>query len=188
MSGWTTDTLHTHFIRQIDLLRTEIRDTAERDRRAIDLAFNAQTTAMQAALAAADKAVAAALDSIRESTRVQTDTLRDRADAQNEWRGSLNDLSGRMMPRTEAEAIIQRLSDRLQELTATVALMVNRNELTAQHDRDSERITELTTRVTTVEALARGAQGNRTGIYAALGVATSLIVAIIVILNFVTAR
>jgi hypothetical protein len=188
VSGWTTDTLHTHFIRQLDMLRAEIRETAERDRRAVDLAFNAQTTAMAAALASADRAVAAALSSAEKAVTVAQVAAEKRADIANEWRGSLNDVSQRAMPRSEAEAIIARSTDRIQEMATQVALLLTRAEYDAARQRDTERMTELTTRVTAVEQYAKGALGNRTGIYAALGVATALIVAIVVVLNFVTSR
>lgn len=186
VSGWTTDTLHTHFIRQIDMLRAQLDRQWEGERRATDLAFQAQTTAMGAALASAEKAVQAALASSQKAGDVQAETLKQRADVQNEWRASLNDVLARAMPRIEAEAVINRATERIQELITAQQHMVTRDEMEAIRQRDSERITELTTRVTRAEATAQAAQTSRAGIYTFLGLATAVIVAVVVILNFAT--
>lgn len=188
VSGWTTDTLHTHFIRQFDLLRGEIRESADAERRATDLAFSAQTTAMAAALASADRAVAAALAAQKEAVTVAQVAAEKRADIQNEWRQSLNDVLTRAMPRTEAESIIARATERIQELATQIAALVPRSEFDAARTRESERLTDLTTRVANAEQYAKGAAGNMAKMYAALGAATALIVAIVVVLNYATSR
>lgn len=188
VSGWTTDTLHTHFIRQLDMLRDEIQKAAEAERRATDLAFSAQTTAMAAALASADRAVAAALAAQKEAVSVAGVAAEKRADIQNEWRQSLNDVLSRAMPRAEAEAIALRATERIQELAASVALAVPRAEYDSARTRDTERLADLTTRVAAAEQYAKGAAGNTAKVYAALGAATALIVAIVIVLNFVTSK
>lgn len=188
VSGWTTDTLHSHLIRQIDQLREQIRETAEADRRAIDLAFSAQVTAMNAALASSDRAVSAALAAQKEASSVLAAATNQRLAGMNEFRETVNDVLSRAMPRSEAEAIAARATERILELTALVTLSVPRTEYDAARQRDGERIGELTTRVAAAEQYAKGAAGNMAKMYAALGAATALIVAIVVVINFVTSK
>lgn len=193
VSGWTTDTLHTHLMRQLDQLRAQLDRQWEAERRAVDLAFAAQSTAMNAALSSAKEAVAAALAAQKEAVTVQADTLKQRADVQNEWRASLNDVLARAMPRIEAEAIINRATERIQELITSQQHMVTRTELEASHRRETERIselsdrmTELANRITRAEATAQGAAGNKAALYAFLGMATAVIVAVVIVINLVT--
>jgi hypothetical protein len=186
VSGWTVDTLHTHFIRQLDLLRDTIAEGRRTDESARSVAFDAQKTAMQAALASAKEAVAAALAAQEKAVDVANIANEKRLDSVNEFRGQQQDIIRTFMPRAEAEAIIQRATERIQELTSNLAATVTRAEMESQFVRDQERIQELATRLNTVETMARAAQGNRAGVYAALGAATALIVAIVVVLNFLT--
>jgi hypothetical protein len=186
VSGWTVDTLHTHLIRQIEMLRDQISRQWDADRRATDLAYDAQAKAVAAAFASAEKAVTAALAAQQKAGDVQAETLKQRADVQNEWRSSLNDVLTRAMPRIEAEAIINRSTERIQELISAQQHMITRVELDSIRQRDSERISELSERLTRAESKAEGAHANKAGIYGALSAATALIVAIVVVLNFVT--
>ena len=188
VSGWTTDTLHTHVMRQLDLLREDLKNRTAAEIRAHDLAFAAQSTAMKAALASAEKAVDAALAAQKEAVSVAQVVAEKRADIQNEWRASLNDVLSRAMPRAEAEAVIARATERIQEMGLVLAQTINRAELETMRQREAERYTELATRVTTAEALARGAQANKSGLYAALGVGVTLIIAAIAVFNFISAR
>jgi multidrug efflux pump subunit AcrA (membrane-fusion protein) len=186
ISGWTVDTLHTHLIRQLDLLREQIREQHRIDERARDLAFDAQKTAMQAALTSADRAVAAALAAQKEAVTVANVAAEKRADIQNEWRQSLNDVLTRAMPRAEAEAVFSRATERIQELLTGQQNMVTRAELEAARTRDSERFNELATRVTHAEALVQGAQANKAAILAAIGVAVALITIVSFVANFLS--
>jgi hypothetical protein len=183
VSGWTTDTLHTHFLRQLDQLRRELDRQAEADRRAVELAFDAQRTAMSAALASAERAVLTALASQKEAIAVQAETLRQRADIQNEWRASLNDVLSRAMPRSEAEAALGRFIDRIQEISILLQHTATKAELDVAQQRATERIADLSTRVAQAEAQAQGAQGNKEAIMgvmrnwiAALGLLISIVV------------
>lgn len=188
VSGWTTDTLHTHFMRQLDLLRELIKEQRQTDAEARSIAFRAQETAMAAALASAKEAVSAALAAQEKAVAVANIANEKRLDSVNEFRGQQADILRVTMPRAEAEAIIQRATERIQELTEAQGRTVTRAEMEAQHRRDQERISELGTRLTKVESLAQGAQASKAGLFAALGAATALIVAVIVVLNFVTSQ
>jgi hypothetical protein len=88
------------------------------------------------------------------------------------------------MPRSEAEAVFSRATERIQELLTAQQNMVTRAELEAARTRESERFNELATRVTHAEALVQGAQGNKAAIVAAIGVAVALITVVILVANF----
>lgn len=183
VSGWTTDTLHTHLTRQLDLLREAIAAQRTADKEAREIAFRAQDTAMRAALASAEKAVAAALAAQEKSVDVANVANEKRLDSVNEFRGQQADILRVTMPRAEAEAIIQRATERIQELAALIPTMMPRSEADAQHARFAEQLNEMGTRMTTVETMARAAQLGKTGIYAAIGAAVTILGLIVVIAN-----
>jgi hypothetical protein len=217
VSSWTTDTLHVHMTTLLEAAWREmalIRDRMEHDFRLQDermarqwgeqdqrtrIALDAHETALnvqretslrETAIAAktAKDAVDAALAAQKESVGVQADTLKQYRETQNEWRGSLGDLSARMMPRSEAEAAVQRATERIQELVLAMASMPTRLELETARQADQARITELTTRVTRAEALAAGSEAKTKSIYAVMGVAVSVLIAAIALFNFLSAR
>jgi hypothetical protein len=190
VSGWTTDTLHTHLSQMIVELRRDLDNLGEAERRAIDLAFATHATATQAAFVAQKEAIRSALAATEKAIDVQAATLKQQAATQNEWRGSLNDVSTRAMPRSEAEAAINRATERIQEMITVQQHMVTREELAASHDRSNDRLTEIATRLTRVEALAQGAQSNKDQIastlrnsIAALGL---LLTIVVIVVNVVT--
>lgn len=89
---WTVNTLHDH----LTMMITEL------DKR-IEQRFMAQESATRAAMAAAKEAV-------DKSEKLAT----TRAEAQNEWRGTLDDIVGRMLSKEEYniahENLVQRLN------------------------------------------------------------------------------
>jgi hypothetical protein len=210
-SGWTTDTLHAHVSSLFDAVWRELallRDRMEHDfqlqaermdrqwgeqelrtRIALDAhetALNVQreTTLREVATAAktAKDAVDVALNAQKESVGVQADTLKQYRETQNEWRGSLSDLSARMMLRSEGEGAIHRSTERIQEIVLAQASMVTRVEFDAARAADQvarqvdqERIAALTTRVTQMTERAAGAADKVKAIYAALFVAVAII-------------
>lgn len=93
-SGWTTDTLRYHMQRQIDDLRG-----------LLDERHAAQTTAMNAALAAAEKAVAKAETAAEK-----------RFESVNEFRSALTDAAARNVTRSEFDAAVGRNAERIDEL------------------------------------------------------------------------
>jgi hypothetical protein len=216
-SGWTTDTLHAHITslfdavwREMELIRTQMahdfrlqdermaRQWGEqelRTRTALDahdtaLQIQRETSLREVQVAAETsiKAIDAALTAQKEAVTLQAEALRQYDSKQNEWRGALNDLGARAMPRSEAEAAINRATDRIQELVTAQQHLISRSESDAVHARLSEQISELGTRLTTVEALARGAQGNKTAIIAAIGVLGVLVSIVVVVANLLSGR
>jgi hypothetical protein len=185
ISGWTVDTLHTHFIRQLELLRASIAEWRHSDEQARKIAFSAQETAMQAALTSAQKAVEAAMAAQEKATSVANVANEKRFDSVNEFRGQQADILRVTMPRAEAEAIIQRATERIQELTSAMGQTVTRVELEAQRLRDQERYAELATRVTKAESAALAAQASKAQIIAVLSIACAIIVATVVVANFI---
>jgi hypothetical protein len=172
-------------VRQLELLRSHYAEENRLRERATDIAFEAHNTAMQAALASADKAVSAALASIREATSVQTESLKERADIQNKWRETVTDILTTAMPRAEAEQMALRLGERISEITSQVQHYPTRSEMQALYDRQAEQIRELTDWRNRVEGQGVGAKDNKAGIYAAIAAVGVVITIVVVIANFI---
>lgn len=92
-TGWTIDTLHEHFTTR--LAEKDLRDQQR---------FEAQSSAIAAALLAAEKAV----------SKAETASEK-RFESVNEFRAQLADLVARLLPRIEYDAahaaVIERISD-----------------------------------------------------------------------------
>lgn len=194
-SGWTVDTLHAHFDMLFRLLREQLERQWQSERRATDLALGAHDEALRVARETSEKAITAALDAQKEAVSVQAETLRQYDDKQNEWRGSLNDLGRLAMPRSEAEAAIQRAVEAITEIRLGQQQYVTRTELDAalraadaSHRADRERVTELTKQITQMSAAAAGAADKVKGIYPLLGAGISIIIAAIALFNFLASR
>ena len=140
-SGWNVDSLKEHIDQRLDLLSEEI------DRR-----FDAQEIATKTALTSAGKAVNKA-----EILATQ------RADQQNEWRGTVSDL---------------------------ISTTVNRAEFTAQHVALMEKIDALSGRLDRHEGGATNATTTRMGTYyliagGAVGISAICAVAVLIITLFI---
>ena len=96
-SGWSVDTLKAHF----DTLRTTDQDTINRR------------------FISAEQAVKQALDNADKASTKADSAMEKRFDNTNEWRGTLEDLAGRMMPRQEAQALINAQNDKIDDLRGT---------------------------------------------------------------------
>lgn len=94
-SAWTIDSLRTHFF---DIIN-------ERDER-YKQRFTDLETALRAALAASEKAIG----------KAEASTER-RFDSVNEFRQTLSDQATTFMTRVEANALIARTTERIQDLT-----------------------------------------------------------------------
>lgn len=94
VSGWTVDTLHIYTMRRFDDME-----------RLLDERARAQGRAMEAALAAAEKAVGKAEKAGEK-----------RFDSVNEFRQTLTDQAGTFVTRKEADAVHAAILDRLGEL------------------------------------------------------------------------
>jgi multidrug resistance efflux pump len=105
MTDWTVDTLHEHMCKVFELTRADIDDR-----------FEAMERATTRALASAEKAVEKTerLADIRAD--VQDRMAADRSKAQNEWRTSLQDMTGTYVPRHEWDTAHTVLADKLAAL------------------------------------------------------------------------
>jgi flagellar biosynthesis chaperone FliJ len=104
-SAWTIDSVRAHLTHLID----------ERDRR-YEQRFSDQQRATEAALHSAERAVTKAEAAIER-----------RLEAQNEFRGTLEDWAARLMPRAETEQRLSALAERLADLTTQVNLIQGRS-------------------------------------------------------------
>jgi chromosome segregation ATPase len=204
ISGWTVDTLHTHIDVQLRLLREQLARQWQEERRATDKALEAHDEALKIARDNVKEAISTALAAQKEATNVQAETLRQYQTTQNHWRESLNDVSKHAMPRAEAEALAARATERIQEIVLAQAGLMSRAEVEATvrsvrtecdaqlraaeaaREADRQRVRDMSKQLTELIASARGAADKVKGIYAAIGVAVTLIIATIAIMNFVT--
>jgi hypothetical protein len=164
--------------------RTLIDSQAEK----VALALDATEKAIGKAEVATTKAIDKAEISTSKAIDKEAIANADRFASVNEFRQQLNDQARSFMPRTEAVQLSDQATQRIRELAELVPGLASRQEVQLMTDRYSERIAELANRLNQQEGQLRGAQANKAGIYAALGAATALIVAIVVVLNFVTSQ
>jgi hypothetical protein len=118
------DTLREHLQRQVDDMRGLLQERYATQTKALDAAFLAQQTAMTVAFTAADKAVQAALEAAEKAVGKAEIAAEKRFDSVNEFRAQLADQATTFMPRAEAEAMVNRNSERIQEVTDRI----NRSE------------------------------------------------------------
>lgn len=88
--------------------------------------FDAQTKALDAALAAAKEAGQAALTAAKEATTKAEVASEKRFESVNEFRKTLSDQTATFLPRSEADARMNGLSEKIDDFkTATVAAQSN---------------------------------------------------------------
>ena len=106
---WTVETLREHLLAMIAAndLRYEQRFTASQQ--AIQLGFSAQKSAVDAALAAADRAV------IKAETSAEK-----RFEAVNEFRSTLADQQRNLIPRSEVDVVVVAISEKIADLQKRV--------------------------------------------------------------------
>lgn len=110
--GWTVDTLKA-MLDERHQAQTKFTDTA----------FATQQKAMETAFAAADKAVQAALLSAEKAVAKAEGAAEKRFEATNEFRGQLADQAATFLPRTEAEAIQLRNTERIDDIKSLLDSM-----------------------------------------------------------------
>ncbi len=116
ISGWTVDTLHEHFQKQLDNIAVLLSERYATQTKAIDAAFVAQQTAMQTAFTAADRAVQAALDAAKEAVAKQDAASEKRFESVNEFRAQLGDQVRTFAPREFVEGQLSAIDKRLQDM------------------------------------------------------------------------
>ena len=156
--------------RQIMLLHTEVERSEARSRDLTDAKFvtyrtliDSQAERVKLALEATEKAIDKAEVATGKAIEKEAESNNDRFAKVNEFRAQQTELIGRFATREGVDLAVSNILDRIQEVT--------------------DRMTELATRQTASESVARGAAGNRNGIYAALGGAVAIISIIVVIAN-----
>lgn len=102
ISGWTTDTLHGHLLAM--LREKDLRDNQR---------FEAQQLALRDALSAQEKAVTAALIAAERAVNKAEAAQEKRNEATNEFRGQLSDQAANLMPRREAQVLIDALAEKV---------------------------------------------------------------------------
>lgn len=171
VSGWTTDTLHSHLNAQLAALRDHVDDRLAAvqqiaDERhaaqlvAMDKALDAQQAAATAARQADERAVSAALAAAKEAVTVANEATEKRFASVNEFRAQLNDVITKMMTRVEAEALLDRIGERVQDLATASTAYITRAETIALAQRNADRISELTSRMDKAEAKVTGGRGQ----------------------------
>ncbi len=86
--------------------------------------YDAQSKALDAALLAADRAVQAALQAAEKAVTKAENAAEKRFESVNEFRTTLSDQAAQFLTRSEAEATMANIRERVQELTDRV----NRSE------------------------------------------------------------
>lgn len=109
MSGWTTDTLHSHLLRILTETDLRYQQRYESQQKAITDALLAQKEAVSAALAAADRALVKAEMASEK-----------RFEGVNEFRATLSDQASHLMPRGETITLVKGLTDKVADLTDRV--------------------------------------------------------------------
>ena len=87
--------------------------------------YDAQTSAVQAALAAQQTAVQAAQAAAEKAVNKAEVAAEKRFDSVNEFRGAYQDIIAKQMPRAEAEQRFQQLTDKIDELKGSTRGGVN---------------------------------------------------------------
>ncbi len=128
VSGWTTDTLHSHILQilterdlryqaRFELASNSFRELlAEMDRR-YEQRFKTQQDAIQAALIAQKDSVAAAMVASDRALNKAEMASERRFEAVNEFRATLADQATRLMPRSEAQQVATALDAKVSDLT-----------------------------------------------------------------------
>ena len=189
VSGWTTDTLHSHVLSLVseqrvicDMLQAQVDRRLEHVQLQVDQRFEAtqelradlkdllneryatQTKALDAAFKAAEQAVAVALANAEKATIKAEVAAETRFTAVNEFREQLQLIINTFMTRVETEARLTGLSERVadmrEDLTRIGGQVVPRNETETWRTQMLERITALELRLTSRLDLN---QGEHTG-------------------------
>lgn len=179
------------FTEQVHVFHDMIRESENRGTLLTDAKFvtyrtliDSQAEKVALALDATKEAIGKAEVATSKAIDKESSANADRFASVNEFRQQLNDQARSFMPRTEALQLADQATTRLRELAEIVPGLATRQEVILMTDRYSERIGELNDRITRVEALAQGAQANKSSIIAAIGVVGVLITIAVVVINF----
>jgi hypothetical protein len=189
--GWTVATLLEHInTRFSDMeLRNQQRFEAQIDASAARNAdmelrqqqrFEAQTRAIEAAITAQRAAIDAALVSADRATSKAEAANDARFASVNEFRQTLSDQASLFITRKETESLIQRNTERIQEVTTRMQAFVPRDVVMAEYDRISVQVQSIADRLTRSEGKGSGYSAAwiiALGLIAAVGTIVSLYIA-----------
>jgi len=132
-------------------------------------AFEASAMATTTAMAAAEKAVNAALVA-SEKAVLKAEALASHNSAQqNEWRSTVNDLIGTMMPRAEWQLAHATLLSDMDKQAQLIGLNMPRREYQAQHDALASQIQSLADRMNTTQGAGMGSAKTMTWLFIVIG-------------------
>jgi hypothetical protein len=114
---WNVETLRAHIEALLESFDKRMSERHEAADKAIALAFDAQKDAIQAAFMSQKEALSTAFQAQKESELASD----KRFESVNEFRSTLADQQRMLMPRTEAEALLRALKDKLETTTITLA-------------------------------------------------------------------
>lgn len=132
--------------------------------------IDSQAEKVALALEATEKAIGKAEAATSKAIDKAELANNDRFAAVNEFRAQLADLISRFATLERVDLLYNQTRQRIEEVERHMG----------------DRITEISTRVTAIEQFARGVQGSRTGLYAAIGAAVGLIAIVVFVANLIT--
>lgn len=170
--------------RQVDRLGGEIAQSEERSTRLTDAKFvtyrtliDSQAEKVALALDATSKAIDKAEVATSRAIEKESENNNDRFAKVNEFRAQQTELIARFATLERVDLLYNQSRQRMDEV---------HTNLTSRLADVGERITELGTRLTKIEEYARGAQGNKAGIYLAIGGAVGVIAIVVFVANLIT--
>ncbi len=117
-SGWNVDTLKEYFATTLNDHRLNVSLLRDSDDLRYQQRFDAQQKAVVDALLAAEKAVNAALASADRAVVKAETAAEKRFESVNEFRSVLSNQSSTLMPRTESDAQMKALDDKIQVINS----------------------------------------------------------------------
>lgn len=111
--GWSLETMLDHVLALIAAYDTRYEQRFDASQKALDAAFAAQKSAVDAAFSAQKEAIIAALAAQDRAVSKAEAAAEKRFEGVNEFRAQLGDQQRNLMPRAEAEKLIQSLADKI---------------------------------------------------------------------------
>lgn len=167
--------------RQVSRLRSEIEASEARGRDLTDAKFvtyrtliDSQADKVKLALEATEKAIDKA-ERATEKAIDKAEAANDkRFESVNEFRAQLTDLIARFATLERVDLLYNQTRQRMDEIN---------NHLDGRISDMGDRLGDMGNRITKIEEYARGAQGNKSGIYAAIGAAVGILTIVVIVIS-----
>lgn len=163
--------------RQIDGLTEALSASEARSKELTDAKFvtfrtliDTQGERVKLALDATEKAIDKAEVATQKAIEKESENNNDRFAKVNEFRAQQTELIARFATLERVDLLYSQTRQRMDEISSHL----------------DGRITDLAFRITKIEEFARGAQGSRTGLYAAIGAAVGVLTIIVFVANALT--